>query len=554
MASPLGAGRYVRDLRTAAGFLSRLPRYLHHPVTVAEARAALRQRLDRRDSDFLALVRRAVYENPGSPYRTLLAAAGCEYGDLERLIVRDGLESTLRALLRAGVYLTVSELKGRRPVARGSTKIDVNPSLLRNPLAALHVPVSSSGGRGAEAVVNLDLGFLREVAVDQSLVMMARNGLSWRHAVWMVPGGSGFKQVLKFSAIGSPPVRWFSQLDPSAPGLDPRYRWTTELIRFGSRLAGRAIPAPLHVSVHDPLPVIRWMLDVLQSGQTPHLFTFVSSAVRLSQVARRAGLDLDGARFSICGEPVTEARLAEIRAAGGVAVPQYGATETSTLGFGCLSPAAPDDLHLLHDMHAFIQPETADGGPELPPRAMLVTSLRAAAPLVLLNVSLGDQAIASTRACGCPLEELGWVTHLRAIRSYEKLTAGGMTFLDSDLVRVLEEVLPERFGGGPTDYQLEEDEAVDGRPRLRLIVNPSVGALDERKVVAAFLEAIAPGSGTERVMGLIWQESEFVEVVRCPPRGTSTGKILHLVTPNPSERGARAIAVVRPARAAVPTT
>ena len=554
MASPLGAGRYVRDLRTAAGFLSRLPRYLHHPVTVAEARAALRQRLDRRDSDFLALVRRAVYENPGSPYRTLLAAAGCEYGDLERLIVRDGLESTLRALLRAGVYLTVSELKGRRPVARGSTKIDVNPSLLRNPLAALHVPVSSSGGRGAEAVVNLDLGFLREVAVDQSLVMMARNGLAWRHAVWMVPGGSGFKQVLKFSAIGSPPVRWFSQLDPSAPGLDPRYRWTTELIRFGSRLAGRAIPAPLHVSVHDPLPVIRWMQDVLQSGQTPHLFTFVSSAVRLSQVARRAGLGLEGARFSICGEPVTQARLAEIRAAGGVAVPQYGATETSTLGFGCLSPAAPDDLHLLHDMHAFIQPETADGGPELPPRAMLVTSLRAAAPLVLLNVSLGDQAIASTRACGCPLEELGWVTHLRAIRSYEKLTAGGMTFLDSDLVRVLEEVLPERFGGGPTDYQLEEDEAVDGRPRLRLIVNPSVGTLDEQKVVAAFLEAIAPGSGTERVMGLIWRESEFVEVVRCPPRGTSTGKILHLVTPNPSERGARAIAAVRPARAAVPTT
>jgi hypothetical protein len=553
MASLVGASRYVQDLRTAAGFLSRLPRYLRHPVSVAEARASLRQRLEHREADFLALVRHAVYENPGSPYRTLVAAAGCEYGDFERLVSRNGLESALRALLRAGVYLTVSELKGRRPVVRGSTKMDVNPSLLRNPLAALHVPVSSSGGRGAEAVVNLDLVFLREVAVDQSLVMMARNGLSWRHGVWMVPGGSGFKQVLKFSAIGSPPVRWFSQLDPSAPGLDPRYRWTTELIRLGSRLAGRAVPAPVHVGVHDPLPVIRWMQEVLRAGQTPHLFTFVSSAVRLSQVARRAGLSLAGARFSICGEPVTEARLAEIRAAGGVAVPQYGATETSTLGFGCLSPAAPDDLHLLHDMHAFIQPETG-AGPELPPRAMLVTSLRAAAPLVLLNVSLGDQAIASTRACGCPLEELGWVTHLRAIRSYEKLTAGGMTFLDADLVRVLEEVLPAHFGGGPTDYQLEEDEAVDGRPRLRLIVNPSVGTLDERKVVATFLEAIAPGNGTERVMGLIWRDGGFVEVVRCPPRGTSTGKILHLVTPNPSERGARAIAAVRPPRAAVPTT
>ena len=204
-----GAGRYVQELRTAAGFLARLPGYLRHPVSVAEARAALRRRLDHREVDFLALVRRAVYESPGSPYRALLALAGCEYGDLERLVTRDGLESALRSLLRCGVYLTVSELKGRQPVVRGNAKIDVNPSLLRNPLAALHVPVSSSGGRGAEAIVNLDLGFLREVAVDQSLVMAARDGLSWQHAIWMVPGGSGFKQVLKFSAIGSPPVRWF---------------------------------------------------------------------------------------------------------------------------------------------------------------------------------------------------------------------------------------------------------------------------------------------------------------------------------------------------------
>jgi hypothetical protein len=543
----------VQELRTAAGFLARLPGYLRHPVSVAEARATLRRRLDRREVDFLALVRRGVYESPGSPYRALLALAGCEYGDLERLVTRDGLESALRSLLRCGVYLTVSELKGRQPVVRGNAKIDVNPSLLRNPLAALHVPVSSSGGRGAEAIVNLDLGFLREVAVDQSLVMAARDGLSWQHAIWMVPGGSGFKQVLKFSGIGSPPVRWFSQLDPSAPGLDPRYRWTTELIRLGGRLTHRPIPAPRHVGVHDPLPIAQWMAEVLRAGQTPHLFTFVSSAVRLSQVARRAGLSLAGARFSICGEPVTEARLAEIRAAGGVAVPQYGATETSTLGFGCLSPVAPDDLHLLHDMHAFIQPETAAGVTELPLHAVLVTSLRAAAPLVLLNVSLGDQAIASRRVCGCPLEELGWTTHFRAIRSYEKLTAGGMTFLDADLVRVLEEVLPARFGGGPTDYQLEEDEAEDGRPRLRLIVNPSVGALDETKAVATFLEAIAPGKGTERVMGLIWRDAGFVEVVRCPPKGTSTGKILHLVTAEtPRRQGAQQGPGVR-RRATVPT-
>jgi hypothetical protein len=91
---------------------------------------------------------------------------------------------------------------------------------------------------------------------------------------------------------------------------------------------------------------------------------------------------------------------------------------------------------------------------------------------------MGDQAIVVQRACGCPLEQLGWVTHLHTIRSYEKLTGGGMTFLDTDVIRVLEEELPARFGGTPTDYQLLEEEADDGQPRLQLLVHPRVGPLN----------------------------------------------------------------------------
>ena len=47
----------------------------------------------------------------------------------------------------------------------------------------------------------------------------------------------------------------------------------------------------------------------------------------------------------------------------------------------------------------------------------------------MLNVSLGDQAVMVQHACGCPLQTLGWDTHLYTIRSYEKLTGGGMTSL-----------------------------------------------------------------------------------------------------------------------------
>jgi hypothetical protein len=105
-----------------------------------------------------------------------------------------------------------------------------------------------------------------------------------------------------------------------------------------------------------------------------------------------------------------------------------------------------------------------------------------------------------------------------------------MTFLNSDIIRVLEEVLPAHFGGGPTDYQLVEEEAVDGdgQPKLRLLVRPSLGPLDESAVVEAFLAAIGGGSGVERVMELQWRQTNWLRVERRAPLSTAAGKILHL--------------------------
>src|SRR6476469_3491209 len=129
------------DVIAGARLLRGLPSFLRHPIRAVEARSFLRRRLERRESDFLALVRRVVYANRCSPYRDLLRVAGCEYGDLERLVGHDGLEGALLVLYRRGVYLTVGEVKGRHPVVRGSATIAVGPAQLRNPLAATHVPI-----------------------------------------------------------------------------------------------------------------------------------------------------------------------------------------------------------------------------------------------------------------------------------------------------------------------------------------------------------------------------------------------------------------------------
>ena len=103
-----------------------------------------------------------------------------------------------------------------------------------------------------------------------------------------------------------------------------------------------------------------------------------------------------------------------------------------------------------------------------------------------------------------------------------------MTFLDRDVIRVLEEEMPALFGGTPTDYQLVEDEAADGQPRLRLLVHPSIGPLDSDNVADAFLKAIGSRSPTEQLMEIFWRDADLFRVERQVPISTSAGKIMHL--------------------------
>ena len=334
--------------------------------------------------------------------------------------------------------------------------------------------------------------------------------------------------ALDFSIVPSGLAHWFSMLDVGAPGLHPRYRWSERTLRWGSMLAGRPVTTPVHVPPDDPRLIIEWMARVLREGDVPHLHTYSSAAAGLAAAALNMGRDLSGARFTMGGEPTTPARLAVVRKAGAYAIPYYSSVDSGPIAYGCCRPDGPDDMHTLEDFQAIVQVGEDGASRGLPARALLQSSLRETVPYLLLNVSLGDSAIMERRVCGCPLGQDGWTTHLREVRSFEKLTTGGMTFLDVDLVRALEEDLPRRFGGGPTDYQLVEGESEIGRPVLRLLVHPRLGDLDPPLVVTAFLDAIGVGSGAERVMGLAWRDAGTVRVERRPPVRTSAGKIQHL--------------------------
>jgi hypothetical protein len=444
----------------------------------------------------------------------------------------DGIEGALQTLLRQGVYLTVDEFKGRTPVVRGSAVVTANPDSLRNPLARSHIPARTGGSRSRGTPLIFDLDFVRGCGTNCSLALEAHGGRNWSNADWETPGAGARFRLLKYSSFGEPPARWFTQVDPDEPGLDPVFRLSERAMRFGSSLAGRRLPAPEYVPLDDPIPIARWMRESLRAGRTPHLFTFVSSAVRLAGAARESGYDLTGAMITVAGEPVTRTRLDAIAASGARALPRYGSMECGPIGYGCISPHAPDDVHLQHDLHALIQ--AGEGHPLLPSDGLLITSLHSASPFTLLNVSMGDRATISSRTCDCPMHQLGFSTHLHDIRSFEKLTAGGMTFLDGDVVVVLERTLPDRFGGTPTHYQLLEDEGSGGEPRLRLLVHPSIGEVDRAAVENVFLDAIGSLSPVHRTMESLWRSAGFFTVERRAPLVTAAGKILHVHSQRPA--------------------
>ena len=224
----------LREGLEGARFLSTLPRFLRRPIMLDEARNSLRHRFRHRADDFLQLAREVIFRHTSSPYRQLLALAGCEYGDLEQMVRREGLESALATLARHGVYLTVDELKGRRPIVRGATthrhaarraarsrgnRPPLGPHRRepRRGLARVHRSRLRPGSSG---------GHVPGVRGSRRCRLGARR--------LGVPGGSSVVVLLEFGAFGGRTTRWFSQIDPRLPDLPPRYRWSARVMRWGS--------------------------------------------------------------------------------------------------------------------------------------------------------------------------------------------------------------------------------------------------------------------------------------------------------------------------------
>jgi hypothetical protein len=229
--------------------------------------------------------------------------------------------------------------------------------------------------------------------------------------------------------------------------------------------------------------------------------------------------------FLAGGAPATEARKATIERAGARMAPVYISSDMGPIGHGCAAPTETNDQHLLEDCVALIQHprEILDSGIEVD--AFYFTSLRPAAATILINVESDDYGVVEKRSCGCPFDELGYHRHVHSVRSFGKLTGEGVTLVGSEMTRILEEVLPRRFGGTPLDYQLVEEEDEHGLGRLVLRVSPKLDCPPDDTVVAAMLEALGESSEAAGLARNFWEQADTFRVRREEPQWTSRGKL-----------------------------
>jgi predicted alpha/beta-hydrolase family hydrolase len=102
-----------------------------------------------------------------------------------------------------------------------------------------------------------------------------------------------------------------------------------------------------------------------------------------------------------------------------------------------------------------------------------------------------------------------------------------VSYARANLLPVLEQVLPRRFGGASIHYQLVEEEAADTSTRIVLRVHPSVGPVDETALRQRFLEELArDGSLLDRYQVELLRHARAVTISRQPPIATKAGKIL----------------------------
>lgn len=504
--------KYYRFLKGLKGFL-RTPAGIEKPET--------------REAKFLTILKHAVFEYDHSPYRKLFDLMGISQDKISAMVSANGVESTLNFLAQEGIYFTYEEFKGIKKTVRKGRSFYLVPADFDNPLLAHHFNVQSGGtGRvGSRSMIDFD--FLAREAIHRAAVEQIYNVSDAPVILWfpILPGNAGIMNIFRQAKIGHTPVRWFSQVNER--NIQPPFkdRMAVRFVSSAGRLFGTTLPKPEYLDLDQAWKIAEYILELKKDHSQCSIWTYVSSAVRIAAAARARKWSLKGAHFFVVGEPISRAKRAEISETGAEVIPYYAMNEAGIAAYGCARPQEPDDMHILNDHLAIIDHNKKSPFSEENVAALLITSLLQEAPKILLNVETGDMGKISHRSCGCGWEKAGYTVHLSDVRSFEKTTSEGMTFLIHELISIAENILPRAFGGSCSDYQVIEESDGRGLTTLTFAASPGIGQIEEDMFLAVVQKELKKGENSKRLMAEIWKKAGVVKLKRMNPIPTRRGKV-----------------------------
>jgi len=518
----------LTDVKMYARVPFALQRLFAEKITLTDAQRIVRARMTQRTENFLARLELQVFANPHSPYRTLLQWAGCELGDVRAMVQRDGVEATLKKLRAAGVYVAFEEFKGRQPIVRGSHTLAVTPSDFENHADENFLTLTSGGSTGKPTPVAINVPHLVSRAPYQLLARAAFGVNDAPEILWRgILPDSTLSSILQAAITGHLPDYWYSFIGWRDSKQWLKYGAATYYILSWLRLYGMRVPFPKYVPPERAEVIARHAIALRDRYGHCYLHGGTSRGVRIAQAAETLGSDLRGVIMTGGGEPATEIKVKLIEKSGARFFSNYALTEAGLMANGCAYPNAPGDVHLYTDSYALITYpfQVPKVGVTVP--AFNLTTLLPTAPMMLLNLQMDDYGIVEERVCGCEFEEYGFTTHLHTIRSYRKLTGEGVTLIGSDALKILEEVLPARYGGSALDYQWMEQEDAQGLTRLYLIIHPRIDIANEQEVIEFVMRAWRGAAWTDSAQ-IVWKHTDTLRVKRVEPVWTARGKLFPL--------------------------
>ncbi len=500
-------------------FYLELYRFLGEKITLEESREIITQRLKRREDLFLEFIREKIYGKEDSPYMKLIRTTGLEFKDIESFVVGRGVEGTLHELAERGVYLTIDEFKGRSICKRHGQKFSFREEDFNNITSASGIRGATGGTRSQGTPVFFNFDYIKEKSVLRKILLDAFDIFDYPCIVWF-PDGLGLSVTLEISKLGKPPLKWFY---PVGGAIQKKSNWISsfrywlmiESIVATASLRGVDLPRPEYINFDDPIRVTKYISEIIEKYGGCFVIAYPSSALKACRISKEKGLRITGTWFLMGGEPFTELKKNEMESVGAKGVGFYISTESGPISLTCSNPGEIDDSHLLGSHIAVIQKREDVKFSNLKVDAFLLTSFLAGGPKTLLNVQMGDFGVIEERSCGCKLEKLGLLEHIHTIRSFEKMTGIKMSMLNNGLLRIVEEVLPERFGGSITDYQILEVEE-NGLSGLNLLISPDIAGVNEEKVLET-MQCELGAMKMEKVRNII--------IKREYPRRTKVGKI-----------------------------